>query len=127
MELLLPAPDLAGDGVEKALLNFGMTLALALADGSPNPFVTESLQHSGYRALHRRRQTPAYIHGWRFPLATYDQARAKNSLRISGRFGSRVISPLPTDAERSQQSEVLRAEFRRSETKVASVGRGADL
>jgi hypothetical protein len=68
MELLLPAPDLAGDGVEKALLNFGMTLALALADGSPNPFVTESLQHSGYRALIEGDKHPLISTGGAFRL-----------------------------------------------------------
>src|SRR6478609_4706735 len=126
MELLLPATGLAGGGVETALENSGTTPELAPADGSPNPFVTESLHQSGYRALHRRQQTPACIRGWHSLLARYGRARAKRFLKALSRFVSRAILPLPTDAEPLEQSGVLLAEIRKSETRVASVGRRAD-
>src|SRR5438874_10746106 len=125
MELLLPDP--ADGGVETALENSATPPELATADRPPTPSVTGSLRQSGYQALHRTRQTCAYIRGWRSPLATYGLAKAKSFLKPSGRFVLRAIPPLPTDAERLEQSGVLLAEYRRSETRVASVGRGADL
>lgn len=126
MDLLLPAPGLAGGGVETALQSSAATPELAIADGRPTFSLTRSLRQPCYRALHRTRQTPAYIRGWRSQLAMYDRARAKSFLKASGRFVSRVILQLPTDDERLEQSWVLLAEFQISETRVASVGRGAD-